>query len=58
MVEEEILLAGDPNKEILASKFVERLIGRFRGEIQDELGDLIICFVIILMKRCVQVSIA
>ena len=40
MVEKEILLAGDPNKEILASELVERLMGRFRGEIQDELGNL------------------
>ena len=40
MVEKEILLAGDPNKEVLASELVERLMGRFRGEIQDELGDL------------------
>ena len=44
MVEKEILLAGDPNKEILASELVERLVEslmcRCRGEIQDELGDL------------------
>ena len=40
MVEKEILLAGDPNKEVLASKLVGRLMGRFRGEIPDELGDL------------------
>ena len=40
MVEKEILLARDPNKEDLASELVERLIGRFRGEIRDELGDI------------------
>ena len=40
MEEKEILLAGDPNKEGLASEIVERLMGRFRGKIQDELGNL------------------
>ena len=40
MVEKEILLTGDPNKEVLASVLVERLIGWFRGEIEDELGNL------------------
>ena len=40
MVEKEILLAGDPNKKVLASELVERLMGRFHGEIQDELGNL------------------
>ena len=33
MVEKEILLAGDPNKKVLASELVERLMGRFRGKI-------------------------
>ena len=31
---------GDRNKKVLASELVERLMGRFRGEIQDLLGDL------------------
>ena len=32
MVEKEIMLEGDPNKEVLASELVERLIvGRFRS---------------------------
>ena len=38
--EKEILPANNPNKEVSASKLIERLIVRFRGEIQDELGDL------------------
>ena len=38
--ENEILSANNPNKEVLASELIERLIVRFRGEIQDELGDL------------------
>ena len=38
--DKEILPANDPNKEVLASELIERLIVRFRGEIQDELGDL------------------
>ena len=40
MVEKEILSAGDSNKEVLASELVERLMGRFCGDIQDDLGDL------------------
>ena len=40
MVEKKIILPGDLKKEVLASKLVERLIGRFHGKIQDELGDL------------------
>ena len=38
--EKEILPANNPNKEVLASELIERLIVRFWGEIQDELGDL------------------
>ena len=37
--EKEILPAKDPNKEIWAKELMARLIVRFRGEIQDELGD-------------------
>ena len=40
MVEKEILLAGDSNKEVLSSELVERLMGMFRGKFHDELGDL------------------
>ena len=39
MVEKEILLAGNPNKEVLASELVERLIGRFCGENLNDIGD-------------------
>ena len=38
--EKDILPQDDPDKEILASKLLERLVNRFRGEVQDELGDL------------------
>ena len=40
ILEKEILDADDPNKEVLASDLVSRLVNRFRGEIQNELGDL------------------
>ena len=33
MAEREILLAGDPKKEVLVSELVDRLIGMLRGEI-------------------------
>ena len=55
-------MAGDPNKEVQASKLVERLIGRFRGNIQDELEDINRKFThtlsYSLIRRCVLVSIA
>ena len=38
--EKEILPANNSNKEVLASELIERLVVRFRGGIQDELGDL------------------
>ena len=38
--EKEVLPANNPNKEVLAKELIERLIVRFRGKIQDELGDL------------------
>ncbi len=40
ILEKEILANNHPDKEILASELLERLVFRFRGEIQDELGDL------------------
>ena len=40
ILEKEILDADDPNKEVLAKDLVSRLVNRFRGEVQDELGDL------------------
>ena len=40
ILEKEILPAGDPNKDVLASEVLQRLILRFRGAIQYELGDL------------------
>ena len=39
MVKKIILLAGDPNKEVLASELVEKLIGRFHSKILYKLGD-------------------
>ena len=38
--EKEILPANNPNKEVLASELIYRLMVRFRVEIQDELDDL------------------
>ena len=38
--EKEFLPANDPIKEVLVKELIERLNARFRGEIQDELGDL------------------
>jgi hypothetical protein len=35
-----LLPNNDPNKEILAKELLERLVLRFRGEIQEELGEL------------------
>ena len=40
ILEKEILDADDPDKEVLAKDLVSRLVNRFRGEVQDELGDL------------------
>ena len=40
ILEKELLPNNDPNKEILAKELLERLILRFRGEIQEELGEL------------------
>ena len=40
ILEKDILPAADPEKEVLAGELLTRLIIRFRGEIQDELGDL------------------
>ena len=40
ILEKEILPAGDPNKDVLASELLQRLILRIRGAIQYELGDL------------------
>ena len=40
ILEKEILLAGDPNKDVLASELLQRLFLRFRAAIQYELGDL------------------
>ena len=40
ILEKELLPNNDPNNEILAKELLERLVLRFRGEIQDELGDL------------------
>ena len=40
ILEKDILPQDDPDKEVLASELLERLVLRFRGEIQDELGDL------------------
>ena len=36
----EILPANHAAKETLASELLTRLIDRFRGEIEDEVGDL------------------
>ena len=36
----DILPQDDADKEVLASELLERLVIRFRGEIQDEFGDL------------------
>ena len=55
MIEKEILLAGDPNTKVLVSKLVERLIGRFCGKIQDELGDLL-TLLYSLMRRCTGID--
>ena len=40
MLEKEILPAADPQKEPLAGDLLDKLINLFRGEIQNELGDL------------------
>ena len=40
ILEKQILPGGDPNKDVLASKLLQRLILRFRGAIQYEFGDL------------------
>ena len=39
-LEKEILPGNAINKEVLAKELLDRLVLRFRGEIQDELGDL------------------
>ena len=39
IMEQYTLMAGDSNKDVLASELVEKLIGRFCGEIQYEIGD-------------------
>ena len=40
ILEKDILPQDDPDKEVLAIELLERLVKRFRGEIQGELGDL------------------
>ena len=40
LLEKEILPANHADKETLASELLTRLINRFRGEIEDEVGDL------------------
>ena len=40
ILEKEILPGNAINKEVLAKELLDRLVLRFRGEIQDELGDL------------------
>ena len=36
ILEKDILPQDDPDKEVLANELLERLVIRFRGEIQDE----------------------
>ena len=40
ILEKDILPQDDAEKEVLAIELLERLVTRFRAEIQDELGDL------------------
>ena len=40
ILEKEILPAADPNKEVMAGELLQLLIVRFRGAIQDKLGEL------------------
>ena len=40
ILEKDILPQNDRDKEVLASELLERLINRFRGDIQNELRDL------------------
>ena len=40
ILEKEILPGNAVNKEVLANELLDRLVVMYRGEIQDELGDL------------------
>lgn len=40
ILENEVLPADDPNQEVIVRDLVRRVMNRYRGEIQDELGDL------------------